>query len=269
VRRERRESLPARWDPLRELEDMRERLDHLFEQLLGGAPLAGGVWLPPVDLEETDDAWVVEADLPGVKKGDVNIEVRDYELAIHGDVKERERSGILRRRTRRTGQFDYRVTLPGEVDADGVDAQLDHGVLTVRVSKPERAKPLRGIKGEGPVPAGFHLDLRRVHLEGARLNDFDLRDAWLCASRLDHADLTRARLEGADLSSASLDHADLTAARLFRANLCSASLRETTLAGVDLRGTNLKGVDLRSVRDLSAEQLRVAVVDAATQIPEG
>ncbi len=145
VRRERRDVLPARWDPLREMEDVRQRMDRLFEDALSGTPLAtGGVWSPPVDLEETDDAWVVEADLPGVKKGDVTVELRDNELAIHGEVKERERSGILRRRTRRTGQFDYRVSLPGDVDADDdIDAQLKDGVLTVRIPKTARAQPRR------------------------------------------------------------------------------------------------------------------------------
>jgi HSP20 family protein len=139
----------TRWEPLRELEDMRERMDSLFEDLLRGGPLeAAGGWAPPVDVEETDDAWVVEADLPGVKKGDVAVEVRDNELAISGEVNERERTGILRRRTRRTGQFDYRVSLPGDVDADHVDAQLHEGVLTVRVPKPARAQPRRiEIKG--------------------------------------------------------------------------------------------------------------------------
>ena len=137
-------SLPARWDPFRELEDVRERMDRLFSDVLSGTgPQASVVWSPPVDLEETDDAWLVEADLPGVKKGDLTVEVRDNELAIHGEVKERERTGILRRRTRRTGEFDYRVTLPGEVDADNVDAQLDEGVLTVRIPKPARAQPRR------------------------------------------------------------------------------------------------------------------------------
>ena len=135
VRRERRDVLLARWDPLRETEDVRQRMDRLFEDALSGTPLAtGSVWSPPVDLEETDDAWGVEADLPGVKKGDMTVELRDNELAIHGEAKERERSGILRRRTRRTGQFDYRVSLPGDVDADDdIDAQLKDGVLTVRV----------------------------------------------------------------------------------------------------------------------------------------
>lgn len=134
----------VRREPWRELQDMRERMDTLFDDLLGGGPLeAGGLWSPPVDLEETDDAWVVEADLPGVKKGDVTVEVRDQELSITGELKERERKGILRRRTRRTGQFDYRVTLPGELDAENVEARLDEGILTVRIPKPARAQPRR------------------------------------------------------------------------------------------------------------------------------
>jgi HSP20 family protein len=144
VRRERREAAPARWDPWREMQDMHERMDCLFEQVFGATPLAGeGAWAPAVDLEETDDAWVVEADLPGVKRGDVTVGVRDNELAIHGEVKERERTGILRRRTRRFGQFDYRLGLPGEVDADNIAAELSEGVLTLRIPKSARAQARR------------------------------------------------------------------------------------------------------------------------------
>jgi HSP20 family protein len=144
ARSDRGGSPPARWDPFRELEEMRERMDRLFSDVLGGSGLqVPAVWSPPVDLEETEDAWVVEADLPGVKKGDVTVEVRDGELAIHGEVKERERTGILRRRTRRTGEFDYRVTLPGDVDDEHIDAHLTEGILTVRVPKPTRAQPRR------------------------------------------------------------------------------------------------------------------------------
>ena len=151
TRRERREAVPARWDPLGEFQDVRERMDRLFDEVLGGGSRlqgVGPVWSPLVDLEETDDAWLVEADLPGVKRGDVSMEVRDSELAIQGELKERERAGILRRRTRRTGQFDYRVTLPGEVDPDNIEAHLNEGVLTVRIPKPARAQPRRiEIKG--------------------------------------------------------------------------------------------------------------------------
>ena len=128
---------------------MHERMGRLLEGNLGDlGGLGEGAWSPLVDIEETDDAWIVEADLPGVKRGDVEVELRDGELAISGELKERERRGLLRRRTRRTGRFDYRVTLPGEFDADAIDASLEHGVLTVRVPKPQRAQPRRiEIKG--------------------------------------------------------------------------------------------------------------------------
>ena len=86
------------------------------------------------------DTYVLEAELPGVKREDVNIEVVGNELAITGEIKERERKGALRKRTRRTGQFKYRVRLPEQVDSTKIDAKLDQGVLTVRVPKAERAQ---------------------------------------------------------------------------------------------------------------------------------
>jgi HSP20 family protein len=109
------------------------------------APVVGGngAWVPAVDIEETEDAWHIEAELPGVKRDDVNVELRDSELLITGEIKERERKGILRRRTRRTGRFEYRVMLPGEFDPDQVEAKLNGGVLSVRVPKAEQARPRR------------------------------------------------------------------------------------------------------------------------------
>ena len=100
-------------------------------------------WAPPVDIMETDDAWIVEAELPGVDPEDVTVELRDSELSISGEIKERERQGILRRRTRRVGAFDFQVTLPGLADTEHVEAKLRDGVLTVRVPKPEQARPRR------------------------------------------------------------------------------------------------------------------------------
>jgi HSP20 family protein len=132
------------WSPLRELEEMHQRLTQLLETgLADGRPGILTRWTPPVDVEETDDAFVVEAELPGVKPEDVSVELQHNELRIHGEVTERERVGIVRRRTRRTGQFDYRVALPGEVDADSVEATLEEGILRVRVSKSEHARPRR------------------------------------------------------------------------------------------------------------------------------
>jgi HSP20 family protein len=144
----RRPSQPAalaeRWDPARDLGDLHQQMERIMGEILTGAvPGDGAIWEPPVDIEETDDAWIVEAELPGAKQEDVNVEVRENELVVAGEIKEKERKGILRRRTRRVGQFEYRVMLPGEVDAERIDASLDHGVLTIRVPKPERTQPRR------------------------------------------------------------------------------------------------------------------------------
>jgi HSP20 family protein len=68
------------------------------------------------------------------------VEVSDTELVISGTIDERERSGVVRRRARRSGSFEYRATLPAGIDADQVNARFDNGLLTVRVPRPERAK---------------------------------------------------------------------------------------------------------------------------------
>ena len=133
-----------RWDPFSELEDVRRQMDRVFDDFMSrGGLVRGQAWSPLVDLEESDDAWIVEAEVPGAKREDITVELQGDELAVHGEIKERERVGILRRRTRRMGQFDYRVRLPGDVDEEGIEANLDGGVLTVRVPKSERARRRR------------------------------------------------------------------------------------------------------------------------------
>jgi HSP20 family protein len=137
---------PERWEPLSELEQVTQRMRRILDEGFGGigwpTSLLGesAGWSPFVDIEEQDDTYVLEAELPGVKREDVNIEVVGNELAITGEIKERERKGALRKRTRRTGQFEYRVRLPEQVDSTKIDAKLDQGVLTVRVPKAERAQ---------------------------------------------------------------------------------------------------------------------------------
>lgn len=130
----------AGWDPFRELDELADRVNSLWEANFNGG-LHG--WAPLADVEETDDAYVVEIDLPGIKREDIDIQLSDRQLTVSGEVKEKERTGILRRRTRRVGEFQYSVTLPADVDATKVSAHLDDGVLTVRVPKPEQAKPRR------------------------------------------------------------------------------------------------------------------------------
>lgn len=129
-------------NPFREFEDLSRRISQFYESILDGLP-GGTSWSPAVDIEEVEDAYVIEAELPGVKRDDIEVELREQELTITGELKERERAGVLRRRTRRTGRFDYRVSLPGDADSEHVDASLRDGVLTVRVAKSSEAQPRR------------------------------------------------------------------------------------------------------------------------------
>jgi HSP20 family protein len=132
-----------RWRPVSEFDQLNDRMRRMLDQTFGGLLAEPLGWSPPVDIEEKDDAYVVEAELPGVKREDVNIELVGNQLSITGEIKERKREGIVRKRTRRIGRFDYRVTLPDQVDADKIEAKLNDGVLTVRVPKSERAQRRR------------------------------------------------------------------------------------------------------------------------------
>jgi HSP20 family protein len=95
------------------------------------------------ELEETDDAYLIEFDVPGVAKKDIAIDVTGRRVCVHGAREEKERTGVLRHSTRTGGNFSYEVRLPSPVDDQGVTATLDGGVLTVRVPKSGDAKTTR------------------------------------------------------------------------------------------------------------------------------
>jgi HSP20 family protein len=131
------------WSPLSDIGQLNERMRRMLEQTFGGLLDEPIGWIPAVDIEETEDAYVVEAELPGVKREDVNIDVSGNELSISGEIKERKHEGVVRRHTRRVGRFEFRVTLPGVVNPEGVEAKLNDGVLSVRVPKAERMQRRR------------------------------------------------------------------------------------------------------------------------------
>ena len=137
---------PARrGDPLAEFEQLQDQMGQIISAFFRD-PLASGtgqpsVWAPAADLEETDDAYLVELDVPGAHRDDISIELRDNEVRISGEVRQRERTGTLRRRARRVGQFEYAVMLPGDIDAEQVEAALHDGVLTVRLPKAAASHP--------------------------------------------------------------------------------------------------------------------------------
>ncbi|MHB6911979.1 Hsp20/alpha crystallin family protein [Streptomyces sp. DB-54] len=135
---------PLNWgEPIAsEFDDLYERIGRLLESAGGGAALGARThWAPLADLHETDNAYVIEAELPGVQRDDIDVEIDNRELRISGEHRQCEREGVLRRTTRRTGQFEFRAALPVDVRTDEVTANLTDGVLTVTVPKAEAATP--------------------------------------------------------------------------------------------------------------------------------
>ena len=133
----------SRWEPSAELSRLNQQLSSYLEGWRGLSSFPGeGFFTPLADVEESEDAYTVELELPGVKKDDVSVEVAGRRVTVSGERKERHRVGVLRQRTRTVGRFFYDVILPGEVDESGVSASLDEGVLSVRVPKAasERAR---------------------------------------------------------------------------------------------------------------------------------
>ncbi len=132
-------------NPTREFEDIYDRMGQLMNLAFGLTPFTpftgdSGPWVPLADVSEADDAYVAKLDLPGVSKDQVDIQLQDRELVITGEIPETE-EGRPHRRSRRTGRFEFRTYLPGDVNPDGVNAQLSDGVLTVTIPKSEAAKP--------------------------------------------------------------------------------------------------------------------------------
>ena len=142
----------VRWEPARELHSLQQEMNRLFNTFFdapapghGGAGGGGRRWVPAMDLVETEDHFVLRADLPGLDEGDVKIEVEDNVLTLSGERRyehEAKKDGFYRLE-RGSGQFSRSLTLPDGVDAGAIAATFDKGVLEVRVPKPEQRKPRR------------------------------------------------------------------------------------------------------------------------------
>jgi HSP20 family protein len=140
----------VRWEPLREFSTLQNEMNRLFNTVFD-APASGTTvgatrrWMPAMDLLETDDHFVLRADLPGMSEEDVSIELEDTTLTISGERKSahEERSEGAYRVERAFGAFSRSLTLPPGVDPEAVTAAFDKGVLEVRVPKPEQRKPRR------------------------------------------------------------------------------------------------------------------------------
>jgi HSP20 family protein len=125
-------------------EPFTREIDRVFDAFFGQTD-QGRRWVPPMDLVEADDHFVLKADLPGLAEGDVNLEVQDGTLTISGERKaeHEQREKGWYRIERSFGSFSRSLTLPDGVDPDRIDASFSDGVLEVRIPKPEERKPRR------------------------------------------------------------------------------------------------------------------------------
>ncbi|HET9736654.1 MAG TPA: Hsp20/alpha crystallin family protein [Solirubrobacteraceae bacterium] len=139
----------VRWEPFRELGTLQTEMNRLFNSVFDGPGQGNGGalrrWMPAMDLVETDDHFVLRADLPGMGEDDVKIEIEDTTLTVSGERKAEHESGGegYYRVERAFGTFARTLTLPQGVDPEAVTANFDRGVLEVRVPKPEARKPRR------------------------------------------------------------------------------------------------------------------------------
>jgi len=157
----------VRWDPARELDTLQGDVNRLFDSFFGrrGDATAGARrWVPAMDLVETGDSLVLRADLPGMDRDDIEVEVKDGVLTVSGERKaehETEREGY-HRVERSFGRFSRSLGLPRGVDPGAVTASFERGVLEVRLPKPEERKATR-IEiggGEGTEPGAIEAEAR-------------------------------------------------------------------------------------------------------------
>ena len=149
----------VRWDPARELDTLQGEMNRLFSSFFDTPTPGNGTtvrrWIPAMDLVETDDHFVLKADLPGITESDVSIVFENNVLTVSGERRtehEAKKDGYYRLE-RTMGSFSRSLTLPEGIDADAVDAKFDNGVLEVRIPKPAETKPRRiqiGVAGAEP-----------------------------------------------------------------------------------------------------------------------
>ena len=123
--------------------EVERQLERLFN--LGTAPedALGTTWMPPVDIHESDEAYTLVADLPGMKKDDISVNIVEDRVTLKGSRKREERHEEkgYRRYERAEGTFERSFRINGGVDASKVEATFENGVLTVTLPKPEEVKP--------------------------------------------------------------------------------------------------------------------------------
>lgn len=141
----------VRWEPFRELATLQNEMSRFMNGLGEGNGQSMQNWVPTADVWETDDEVIYAFDLPGIPEDGISVELEDGALTITGERAREQRveDGRYFRFERRFGTFSRTIGLPQGVDEDAVSAKYEHGVLEVRVRKPEQPKPRKIQVGVG------------------------------------------------------------------------------------------------------------------------
>ena len=134
----------VKWDPFRDMITLRDRMDRLFEDSLsrfrgGEEDMTHSTWSPAVDIYETAEDIIIKAEIPGVNKKDISVEVKNDSLYLKGDRKfEKElKEENYHRMERSYGSFCRVFSLPTSVEQDKIKANFKHGVLQISIPKLE------------------------------------------------------------------------------------------------------------------------------------
>jgi HSP20 family protein len=132
----------ARWNPVRDMLQMREAMDRAFEDVYRGRTTNGvPVWQLPLDAYVTDDALVLQANIPGLSANDVEVLLEGDTLTIRGELKTAAEENKYLLHERATGKFERVLTINTPIDHPKVEADFDNGVLTLTLPKAEAVKP--------------------------------------------------------------------------------------------------------------------------------
>src|SRR5437667_854127 len=137
----------TRWDPFREFTTVQDRLNRLFRESYGPEgreeALTTSSFAPPVDVYEDEHNVTLKIEVPGIDEKDIDVRIENSVLTVHGERKfeKEEKEENFRRVERQYGSFTRSFILPTSVDAEGVQAHYDKGILKVQLAKKAEAKP--------------------------------------------------------------------------------------------------------------------------------
>lgn len=132
----------TRWDPRREMDEIMRGMQHIFPGA-NDESMTLAEWSPTVDIGESDQEYVIKAELPDVKKDDIKVNILDGMLSITGErrVEKEENKMKYHRLERAYGRFQRTFTLPEETDTDNISSEYKEGILTVHMPKNPSLKP--------------------------------------------------------------------------------------------------------------------------------